>query len=120
MAGVTTHVLDTAHGRPAAGVTVRLYALANGGARRLVAEAVTNADGRTDAPLLDPKGARAGTYEIEFEVGTYFAGIGEGDGEDAPTFLDIVPVRFAIARPDEHYHVPLLVGPWSYTTYRGS
>lgn len=122
MAGLTTHVLDTAHGRPARGVTIRLYALADG-ERRQVAEAVTNADGRTDAPLIAPADAAAGRYEIEFHVGAYFAALDTAGGQGTGTeggFLDVVPVRFAIASPEEHYHVPLLVSPWSYATYRGS
>jgi 5-hydroxyisourate hydrolase len=105
---LTTHVLDTARGRPAAGVAIELARLSGGG-RELVATATTNADGRTDAPLgasLDP-----GWYELEFAVGDYF-----GDA----AFLDRVPVRFRIADADAHYHVPLLVSPWSYSTYRGS
>jgi 5-hydroxyisourate hydrolase len=104
MARLTTHVLDTAAGRPAAGVAIV--------ARRdgvLVAEAVTNADGRTDVPLLTD--AETGAYELEFAVGAYFGGAG---------FLDRVPIRFRIDEPDGHYHVPLLCSPWSYSTYRGS
>jgi len=99
---LTTHVLDTAHGRPAAGVAIELRC---GG--DLLASAVTDGDGR--AKLLDVLGA--GEYELVFAVGDYF-------GERA--FLDRVPVRFRIADPDAHYHVPLLVSPWSYSTYRGS
>jgi 5-hydroxyisourate hydrolase len=104
MARLTTHVLDTAAGRPAAGVTI---VVRRDGA--IVAEAVTNADGRTEQPLLAD--APAGTYEIEFGVGTHFGHAG---------FLDAVPVRFRIDEPDGHYHVPLLCSPWSYSTYRGS
>jgi 5-hydroxyisourate hydrolase len=104
---LTTHVLDTARGRPAEGVAV---ALRRGG--ELVAQAVTNADGRTGAPLLEGAGLVAGVYEITFAVGAYFA----RDGG----FLDEVPVRFTVSDPSAHLHVPLLVSPWSYTTYRGS
>jgi 5-hydroxyisourate hydrolase len=104
MARLTTHVLDTAAGRPAAGVTIVVRC---DGA--IVAEAVTNADGRTERPLLAD--AAPGTYEIEFQVGAHFGGGG---------FLDAVPVRFRIDEPDGHYHVPLLCSPWSYSTYRGS
>ena len=106
---LTTHVLDTARGRPAAGVAVELARLDAGGARRVVAEARTNADGRTDAPLLTA--LEAGLYELVFDVGAYFGGEG---------FLDRVPVRFRITDPDAHYHVPLLASPWAYSTYRGS
>ena len=109
MGRLTTHVLDTAGGRPAAGVRYELFAL--DGARRRVAEGRTNADGRGDAPLLEGAGLVAGRYELVFHIGAYFG--------QAP-FLDEVPVRFAVADADQHYHVPLLVSPWSYTTYRGS
>ena len=109
MGRLTTHVLDTAGGRPAAGVRYELYAL--GGRRRRVAAGQTNADGRADAPLLEGAALVAGRYEIVFRVGAYFG--------QAP-FLDDVPVRFAVADAGQHYHVPLLVSPWSYTTYRGS
>jgi len=114
MGRLTTHVLDTAQGRPGAGIRVELYRLDSGLDRAngtLVATATTNPDGRTDAPLLEGDGFRAGTYELLFHVGGYFKTQG---------FLDVVPVRFRIADPDQHYHVPLLCAPWSYTTYRGS
>jgi 5-hydroxyisourate hydrolase len=100
-------VLDTAAGRPAAGVAITLR---RDGAE--VARAVTNADGRTDAPLLEGDALRPGVYELTFAVGAYF---GDGAG-----FLDKVPVRFTVRDPGEHLHVPLLASPWSYTTYRGS
>jgi 5-hydroxyisourate hydrolase len=115
---LTTHVLDTAHGCPAAGVTVELWALGAAGDRRLLATARTNAGGRTDEPLLAGPGLRAGTYELVFAVGAYFAA--RGAPVAAPPFLDRVPVRFGIADPAAHYHVPLLVAPWAYSTYRGS
>ncbi len=117
MAGLTTHVLDTALGRPAAGVRVELFEL-SAGARTLVATAETNANGRTDAPLIAPEDARAGKYELAFHVGGYFRqhAIPVAD----PPFLDVVPIRFAIADPAAHYHVPLVVAPWGYSTYRGS
>jgi 5-hydroxyisourate hydrolase len=102
---LTTHVLDTAHGRPAAGVAIELRDAAG----RTLGEFVTNADGRTDGPLLERP--EAGEYELVFAVGDYFG--------EAP-FLDRVPVRFRIADPAAHYHVPLLVSPWAYSTYRGS
>jgi len=118
MAGLTTHVLDTSLGRPASGVAIELFALAADGARQLVKRATTNVDGRTDAPLLSAVEAQAGTYELAFHVGPYFRSRGASTSE--PPFLEIVPIRFAIADPNAHYHVPLVVTPWSYSTYRGS
>ena len=118
MAGLTTHVLDTTRGRPAAGVTIELHALSPNGARTLVARTQTNADGRTDAPLIAPSDARAGVFELTFHVGAYFRSQGAAVAE--PPFLDVVPIRFAISDPKAHYHVPLVVTPWSYSTYRGS
>lgn len=115
MGRLTTHVLDTANGKPAGNVDVRLYAL--GGGRELLASAVTNDDGRTDAPLLDGADVRTGRYELEFDIGRYFAR--EGHVPSKPAFLETVVVRFGMSA-DEHYHVPLLVSPWSYSTYRGS
>jgi 5-hydroxyisourate hydrolase len=116
MGRLTTHVLDTARGVPAAGMKVELYALAGG--RKLVASAVTNANGRTDAPLLDGAALAAGNYELVFSVGAYFRAAGVTLPE--PAFLDEVPLRFGIADAGAHYHVPLLCSPWSYSTYRGS
>jgi 5-hydroxyisourate hydrolase len=118
MAGLTTHVLDTTRGRPAAGVRIELHALGPEGERRLIASARTNADGRTDAPLIAPHETRAGIFELSFHVGDYFRD--EGTATAMPPFLDIVPIRFAIADPKAHYHVPLAMTPWSYSTYRGS
>jgi hydroxyisourate hydrolase len=109
MGRLTTHVLDTARGCPAAGMRIDFSALGDAGPV-LVATVRSNAQGRTDEPLLDGGELRPGTYEIVFDVGGHFA---EG-------FLDRVPVRFTIADADAHYHVPLLVSPWSYSTYRGS
>jgi 5-hydroxyisourate hydrolase len=106
---LTTHVLDTASGRPAAGIPIEL-ARVDGERREVLRALTTNADGRTDEPLLDGGELSAGTYELTFSVGGHF-----DDG-----FLDRVPVRFTIADADAHYHVPLLVSPWSYSTYRGS
>ena len=117
MARLSTHVLDTARGVPAAGVKVQLQML-RGEERTVVATATTNADGRTDAPLLSGDAFRTGAYELVFQVGAYFRSIGTKTAD--PPFLDTVPIRFAIAEPDGHYHVPLLVSPWSYSTYRGS
>ena len=118
MAGLTTHVLDTANGRPADGVHVELFAVDGNGPARLLASAITNADGRTDTPMIEPADMTAGRYELVFHIGDYFAGRGHDLAE--PPFLDRVPVRFAISDTTQHYHVPLLVAPWSYTTYRGS
>lgn len=113
---LTTHVLDTALGRPAAGLALRLYRL-DGGDRRLLGSAVTNADGRTDGPLLEGEDFRVGAYEIEFEAGDYHRAAGAG--ADRP-FLDTVPVRFGISEAGASYHVPLLLSPFGYSTYRGS
>jgi 5-hydroxyisourate hydrolase len=118
MAGLTTHVLDTSIGRPASGVEIELHAVAADGARALLKRTKTNADGRTDSPLLTAAEAQAGSYELSFHVGAYFRGRGATTAE--PPFLDIVPIRFAIADASAHYHVPLAVTPWSYSTYRGS
>jgi 2-oxo-4-hydroxy-4-carboxy-5-ureidoimidazoline decarboxylase len=107
---LSTHVLDADKGRPASGVRIALHEI-GGSARALLKEAVTNADGRTGAPLIAGEPLRIGTYELTFHMGDYFCGAG---------FLDIVPIRFSIAEPEGHTHVPLLVTPWSYTTYRGS
>lgn len=115
MGRLTTHVLDTAAGKPAAGVKITLYKVA--AERSRLATMTTNDDGRTDAPLLDTDTFATGTYELEFSIGAYF-NAGEVSGEGLP-FLDIVPVRFSIAE-DGHYHIPLLASPWSYSTYRGS
>lgn len=115
MGRLTTHILDTARGRPAAGVDIRLFAVA--GERRLVAAATSNADGRTDKPLVEGDAMENGCYELEFDIGPYFAASGIDAGE--PAFLDTVVIRFSVSA-DEHYHVPLLASPWSYSTYRGS
>jgi 5-hydroxyisourate hydrolase len=115
MAGLTTHVLDTANGGPAAGVAVRLFELSP--ERTLVAETVTNADGRTDKPLLDDAALVTGSYELEFDIGEYFTAQGNRLAE--PPFLDTVVIRCSL-RAGEKYHVPLLASPWSYSTYRGS
>jgi len=107
---LSTHVLDTVAGRPAPGVRIALHEI-GASARALIKETVTNADGRTEAPLISGEPLRIGTYELTFHMGDYFGGAG---------FIDVVPIRFSIAEPEGHYHVPLLVTPWSYTTYRGS
>lgn len=116
MRKLSTHVLDTAHGRPAAGVSVELWRLA-GEEPELILTTETNADGRTDGPLLAEAELQAGTYRLVFDVESYFRGHGH---PDAGRFLAKVPIEFRISDPDAGYHVPLLVSPWSYTTYRGS
>ncbi len=115
---LSTHVLDIQSGTPAAGVLIELWELSKAGENRLLSRATTNADGRTDQPLIADQPVPIGTYELRFAVGDYFAARGVALSE--PPFLDLVPVRFSIAEPEGHYHVPLVVSPWSYTTYRGS
>lgn len=111
---LSTHVLDTAAGRPAEGIRILLYRV-SGNSHRKIAEAVTNADGRTDAPILSGKAFATGTYELIFQTGDYLRARGVG-GE---LFLDQIPIRFTMAE-DVHYHVPLLLSPFGYSTYRGS
>lgn len=115
MGRLTTHILDTMHGGPAEAVDVRLYSV--DGEREMVAYASTNADGRTENPLLEGDAMTTGTYELEFDIGSYFRD--RGADLDEPAFLDTVVIRFSV-RDDEHYHVPLLASPWAYSTYRGS
>jgi 5-hydroxyisourate hydrolase len=117
MGKLTTHVLDTAHGRPGAGIRVELFVL-EGDARRPLKDTVTNADGRCDAALLEGTALSAGEYELVFHAGDYFAAIGVK--LPTPRFVDRVVLRFGVADAMAHYHVPLLVSPWSYSTYRGS
>jgi 5-hydroxyisourate hydrolase len=117
MARLSTHVLDTAHGRPAFGMRLALYRL-RGEQPELLQSVVTNSDGRTDTPLLSGDTIAVGVYELRFFVGEYFQALGVSLPE--PAFLDVVPVRFAIADAHGQYHVPLLVSPWAYSTYRGS
>ena len=116
MGRLTTHVLDTALGRPAQGVRIELFGLS--GDRAPLVDTVTNADGRCDAPLLDQTAFSVGRYELVFHAGDYFRALGL-DLPD-PAFLDEVAIRFGIAEPDSHYHVPLLLSPHGYSTYRGS
>jgi 5-hydroxyisourate hydrolase len=119
MGRLTTHVLDTAHGRPAVGLAIELWCVdRDGGGRRLLKEVRTNANGRTAAPLLKDDELAAGIYELVFAVGDYFAT--HLTPTPSPPFLDRVPVRFRLADPAAHYHVPLLVSPWAYSAYRGS
>lgn len=117
MSRLSTHVLDTANGKPAAGVAVTLYRVTQTGRDQVLATK-TNADGRTDAPLLSGDAMAVGTYELDFEAGAYFRAIGLTLPQ--PAFVDRVTLRFGIADAHGHYHVPLLVSPWSYSTYRGS
>ncbi|MDX7950129.1 hydroxyisourate hydrolase [Lichenihabitans sp. Uapishka_5] len=118
MPRLSTHVLDTASGRPAAGVALVLSRFSDGRHRTVLLQTVTNADGRTDAPLLGGEALQPGLYELAFHVGDYFRQ--QGVVLPEPAFLDVVPIRFGIADPQGHYHVPLLVSPWSFSTYRGS
>ena len=115
MGRLTTHVLDTANGVPGAGIKIELFALE--GDRRWVRTVVTNEDGRSDSALLEGSDFQRGVWELVFDVGPYFKRLGMAAA--TPPFLDQVSLRFGIA-DDSHYHVPLLVSPWSYSTYRGS
>jgi 5-hydroxyisourate hydrolase len=114
---LSTHALDLTVGRPAAGLRVELWRIDGEGGRSLVRTAATNADGRTDKPLLGPGELAEGAYELVFFVGAYFGANAVGRAEK---FLDQVPVRFNVADPGEGYHVPLIFTPWAYSTYRGS
>jgi hydroxyisourate hydrolase len=118
LAGLTTHVLDVTRGGPAEGVRIELYELDADGGRRLLAATATNSDGRTDKPLIGALEAHAGRFELVFHAGDYFHRQGAALAD--PPFLDVVPIRFAVSDPTRHYHVPLIVSPWSYSTYRGS
>lgn len=115
---LSTHVLDTHNGKPAAGIAVELVELAALGESRVITRTVTNADGRTDAPLIGGRPVPIGRYELRFAVGKYFAARGVPMSD--PPFLDEIPLRFSVSEPEGHLHVPLLVTPWSYATYRGS
>lgn len=128
MGKLSTHVLDTAHGCPAANIPVELWlidALTDSlGTRHLIKAVMTNQDGRTDTPLLLDAELAIGIYELVFYVGDYFSQLAQPDQPDQPPdnllFLNRIPIQFGIADPTAHYHVPLLVSPWSYSTYRGS
>lgn len=117
MGTLTTHILDTAHGRPGAGIAISLFRVA-GARRTLLARFTSNADGRCDTPLLQGTDFTCGMYELDFAVGDYFAAAGVELAQ--PRFLDVVTLRFGIADNQTHYHVPLLVSPYAYSTYRGS
>jgi 2-oxo-4-hydroxy-4-carboxy-5-ureidoimidazoline decarboxylase len=115
---LSTHVLDTHSGRPAAGISVELTELSDLGQSRMVARAITNSDGRTDQPLIGSRPVPIGRYELMFHVGAYFADRGVPLSD--PPFLGRIPLHFSVSEPEGHLHVPLLVTPWSYATYRGS
>lgn len=117
MGRLTTHVLDAAHGSPGRDIAVELYRVEAGGLE-LVARALTNDDGRCDAPLLQGDDYRSGVYQLHFHAGDYYRARGVVMAE--PAFLDVVVLRFGIDQAQEHYHVPLLISPYSYSTYRGS
>ncbi|PLX36029.1 MAG: hydroxyisourate hydrolase [Hyphomicrobiales bacterium] len=114
---LTTHVLDTARGTPADGLAIALYRI-DGTARTLIREMTTNSDGRTDGPILPAGEFTVGTYELVFFAGGYLDRTGAP--AESPRFLDEIPIRFGISDPDAHYHVPLLLSPFGYSTYRGS
>jgi 5-hydroxyisourate hydrolase len=119
MGRLTTHVLDTALGRPAKDLRITVWAINSVADIKTALKTVeTNLDGRTDEPLLVDEDFQKGTYELTFDVANYFAQTGANVSE--PPFLDQIPIRFTIADPTKNYHVPLLVSPWSYSTYRGS
>ena len=118
MGKLTTHVLNVAAGMPAAGMRVDLHAANDTGAMTLLRSAHTNADGRCPTPLLEGTALRVGRYSLTFHAAAYFRGVGAGLSE--PPFLDEVVIAFGIADAEQNYHVPLLISPWSYSTYRGS
>lgn len=118
MGKLTTHVLDTARGCPAKGISLELWGISEMGQKTLLKTTITNSDGRTNNPLLADEDLTAGIYELVFIVGDYFASYSEVLPN--PPFLNRVPIQFGIADATTHYHVPLLVSPWSYSTYRGS
>jgi 5-hydroxyisourate hydrolase len=117
MGRLSTHVLDTAKGKPAAGVKIILYRI-SGQSHRKVKEVVTNSDGRTDGPLLEGDTLEAGVYELVFCAGDYLRASGQAG--EAVLFLDEIPIRFGVPDASQHYHVPLLISPFGYSTYRGS
>jgi 5-hydroxyisourate hydrolase len=117
MGRLSTHVLDTARGKPAAGVKIMLYRL-SGQSHRKLKEVITNADGRTEGPLLEGDTLEVGTYELVFCAGDYLRA--SGQAEEGVLFLDEIPIRFGVSDASQHYHVPLLISPFGYSTYRGS
>ncbi len=114
---LTTHVLNTAQGCPGVGILIELWVIQDT-TRSLIKTLITNTDGRTDEPFLTTETLRSGTYELVFHVGEYFAQ--QAIALPDPPFLDVIPIRFSVADINQHYHIPLLVSPWSYSTYRGS
>jgi 5-hydroxyisourate hydrolase len=116
MGRLTTHVLDTAAGKPAAGMKIELFRV--GDAERPVIAMTTNQDGRVDGPLLEGSAFAAGIYELRFHAGDYLRRAGAQ--VPTPAFLDVIPIRFGVSEPAQHYHVPLLLSPYGYSTYRGS
>jgi 5-hydroxyisourate hydrolase len=118
MSRLSTHVLDTANGRPAEAVALVLSRIGPDGSRTVLVKTRTDRDGRTARPLLEGEDFQVGTYEIAFAMGDYFRGLGTAMPE--PPFVDVVPLRFGVADIASHYHVPLLASPWSFSTYRGS
>jgi 2-oxo-4-hydroxy-4-carboxy-5-ureidoimidazoline decarboxylase len=115
---LSTHVLDAGRGHPAEGVTVEFFEIESSGRTHMISRSITNSDGRTDRPLIADQPIPIAQYELRFGVGDYFAK--QGTPASDPPFLGVVPIRFAVAEPESHYHVPLLATPWSYSTYRGS
>jgi 5-hydroxyisourate hydrolase len=121
MGRLSTHVLDTAKGKPAAGVKITLYRI-SGQSHRKMTEVVTNSDGRTETPLLEGAALQTGYYELVFHAGDYLRASGQVGGQagEGVLFLDQIPIRFGVPDASQHYHVPLLIAPFSYSTYRGS
>lgn len=117
MGRLTTHVLDTAKGQPGQGITIEIFRIA-AGKRDHLGEAVTNADGRCDVPILEGDAFTPGEYELVFHAGDYLRT--QGVNAEEPRFLDVIPLRFGVADASQHYHVPLLFSPYGYSTYRGS
>ncbi|WP_017429685.1 hydroxyisourate hydrolase [Vreelandella jeotgali] len=117
MGYLTTHVLDTAQGRPGQGIKIEVFRI-TGDERQALKTVTTNDDGRCDAPILDGDEFTTGSYELVFYAGDYLRA--QGFEADEPRFLDVIPLRFGVADASQHYHVPLLVSPYSYSTYRGS
>jgi 2-oxo-4-hydroxy-4-carboxy-5-ureidoimidazoline decarboxylase len=115
---LSTHMLDTYRGQPAEGVAVEFFEIESSGRARLISRSITNSDGRTDRPMIADQPIPIAQYELRFGVSDYFAK--QGTPASDPPFLGVVPIRFAVAEPESHYHVPLLATPWSYSTYRGS
>lgn len=117
MGRITTHILDTANGKPGKDVQVHLHKIVNN-VRQHLTTIRTNADGRCDQPLLEGEALTTGVYELDFHIGAYFNGMGATQTQ--PPFFDVVTLRFGVADAAQHYHVPLVATPWSYSTYRGS